>query len=301
MRDVCIGIDLGTCYSCVGVWQNDRVEIIANDMGNRTTPSCVAFSATERLVGESAKNQIAMNPTNTIFDAKRLMGRNFNDPDVQRIIKNYPFKIKDNGNNKPCFEVEYKGEIKTFTPEEIGAMVLSKMKQIAEEYLGHEVKKAVISVPAYFSNAQREATKDAGIIAGLTVLRIINEPTASCLAYKLDKKSSKELNILVFDCGGKQICLRLPVIWSTKLKSGELLETPKSLSHHNATRESKREGLKRDKIGQSAAKLRDLQKRFRHGKYMSPKGEERSETSFKAKPRNWHACIATSAGHDSII
>ncbi|KAI8083271.1 hsp71-like protein [Gilbertella persicaria] len=196
-----IGIDLGTTYSCVGVWQNDRVEIIANDQGNRTTPSYVAFTDTERLVGDAAKNQVAMNPHNTVFDAKRMIGRRFDDHEVQADMKHWPFKVvkKD---TKPYAHVEYKGETKDFSPEEISAMILGKMKEIAEAYLGKKVDSAVITVPAYFNDSQRQATKDAGTIAGLNVLRIINEPTAAAIAYGLDKKSKGETNVLIYDLGG---------------------------------------------------------------------------------------------------
>ena len=196
-----IGIDLGTTYSCVGVWQNDRVEIIANDQGNRTTPSFVAFTDTERLIGDAAKNQVSMNVENTVFDAKRLMGRDFNDPQVQSDLKHFSYKVVDN-NGKPNIKVQYKYEEKTFTPEEISSMVLLKMKQTAEEYLGEKVTKAVVTVPAYFNDAQRRATKDAGTIAGLEILRIINEPTAAAIAYGLDKQDQVEKNVLIFDLGG---------------------------------------------------------------------------------------------------
>ena len=202
-KKTAIGIDLGTTYSCVGVFQHGKVEIIANDQGNRTTPSYVGFTDTERLIGDGAKNQVAMNPSNTIFDAKRLIGRNYNDPTVQSDMKHWPFKVGNHG-GKPKLEVEYKSDQKTFTPEEISAMVLTKMKETAESYLGHEVKDAVVTVPAYFNDSQRQATKDAGVIAGLNILRIINEPTAAAIAYGLDKKksSNKESNVLIFDLGG---------------------------------------------------------------------------------------------------
>lgn len=196
-----VGIDLGTTYSCVAHFANDRVEIIANDQGNRTTPSYVAFTDTERLIGDAAKNQAAMNPHNTVFDAKRLIGRKFDDPEVTNDAKHYPFKVIDKG-GKPVVQVEYKGETKTFTPEEISSMILTKMKETAENFLGTEVKDAVVTVPAYFNDSQRQATKDAGTIAGLNVLRIINEPTAAAIAYGLDKKSQKEHNVLIFDLGG---------------------------------------------------------------------------------------------------
>lgn len=196
-----IGIDLGTTYSCVAHYTNDRVEIIANDQGNRTTPSYVAFNDTERLIGDAAKNQAAMNPKNTVFDAKRLIGRKYDDPEVLTDAKHFPFKIV-NQSGKPKIEVELKGETKVFTPEEISSMVLTKMKETAENYLGTEVKDAVITVPAYFNDSQRQATKDAGLIAGLNVLRIINEPTAAAIAYGLDKTGHGDHNVLIFDLGG---------------------------------------------------------------------------------------------------
>lgn len=198
-----IGIDLGTTYSCVAHFTQDRIDIIANDQGNRTTASTVAFTDTERLIGDAAKNQAAMNPTNTVFDAKRLIGRKFTDAEVQEDIKHFPFKVIDKG-GKPQIQVEFKGETKVFTPEEISSMVLTKMKETAETYLGGPVTDAVITVPAYFNDSQRQATKDAGLIAGLNVLRIINEPTAAAIAYGLDKKgqAGREQNVLIFDLGG---------------------------------------------------------------------------------------------------
>jgi L1 cell adhesion molecule like protein len=203
--NIAIGIDLGTTFSCVGVWQNDRVEIIANDQGNRTTPSYVSFTSEERLLGDAAKQVAAANPKNTVFDAKRLIGRRFNDPTVSADSKHWPFKVVD-VDGKPKIEVEFKNETKQFLPEEISAMVLTKMKQTAESYLGQEVKNAVITVPAYFNDSQRQATKDAGAIAGLNVLRIINEPTAAAIAYGLDKVGDgKTQNVLIFDTGGKNI------------------------------------------------------------------------------------------------
>jgi len=196
-----VGIDLGTTYSCVGIFREDRCDIIANDQGNRTTPSFVAFTDTERLIGDAAKNQVAMNPHNTVFDAKRLIGRKFADAEVQADMKHFPFKIIDKG-GKPIIQVEFKGEEKQFTPEEISSMVLTKMRETAEAYLGGTVNNAVVTVPAYFNDSQRQATKDAGLIAGLNVLRIINEPTAAAIAYGLDKKIEGERNVLIFDLGG---------------------------------------------------------------------------------------------------
>ncbi|KAA8647505.1 hypothetical protein EYZ11_012435 [Aspergillus tanneri] len=196
-----VGIDLGTTYSCVGVFRDDRIEIIANDQGNRTTPSFVAFTDTERLIGDAAKNQVAMNPHNTVFDAKRLIGRRFADAEVQSDMKHWPFKVIEKG-GKPVIQVEFKGEEKQFTPEEVSSMVLTKMRETAESYLGGTVNNAVITVPAYFNDSQRQATKDSGLIAGLNVLRIINEPTAAAIAYGLDKKTEGERNVLIFDLGG---------------------------------------------------------------------------------------------------
>ena len=200
-KDIAIGIDLGTTYSCVAIYQNGNVEIIANDQGERTTPSYVGFSDTERLIGDAAKIASTSNPTNTVYDAKRMIGRDFSDEKLQEDMKHFSFQVVDH-NNKPKIKVNYKGEDKEFTPEEISAMVLTKMKQTAELYLGHPVKNAVITVPAYFNDSQRQATKDAGVIAGLNVLRIINEPTAAAIAYGLDKINDTQRNILIFDFGG---------------------------------------------------------------------------------------------------
>tara|TARA_B100001093_G_scaffold517937_1_gene601049 strand:- start:1972 stop:3882 length:1911 start_codon:yes stop_codon:yes gene_type:complete len=197
---VAIGIDLGTTYSCVGWWKDNRCEIIANDQGNRTTPSYVAFTESERLIGDGAKNQASMNPENTIFDAKRLIGRKFDDSSVQGDIKIFPFTVISR-DNKPIIQINHKDETKTFQPEEISSMVLTKMKDVAESYIGEKVDSAVITVPAYFNDSQRQATKDAGMIAGLNVLRIINEPTAAAIAYGLDKKEGEKL-VLIFDLGG---------------------------------------------------------------------------------------------------
>lgn len=196
-----VGIDLGTSFSCVGVFRNGKVDIIANDQGNRTTPSYVAFTHTGRLIGDGAKSQVTMNAGNTVFDVKRLIGRRFTDESVLANMKHWPFKVVDD-EGKPKVEVEYKGEITRFTPEEISSMVLVKMKKTAETFLGERVQEAVITVPAYFNNAQREATKDAGTIAGLHVLRIINEPTAAALAFGLEKNITGEKNVMVYDLGG---------------------------------------------------------------------------------------------------
>ncbi|KAL7253992.1 hypothetical protein ACSBR1_008359 [Camellia fascicularis] len=217
-----IEIDLGTTYSCVGVWQHDRVEIIANDQGNRTTPSYVVFTDTERLIGNAAKNQVAMNPTNTVFDAKRLIGRRYSDASVQSDIKLWPFKVIAGPGDKPMIVVSYKGEEKQFATEEISSMVLIKMKEIA-----------VVTVPAYFNDSQRQATKDAGVIAGLNVMRIINEPTAAAIAYGLDKKaeSSGEKNVLIFDLGGGTFDVSLLTIeegiFEVKATAGQYWRIPK--------------------------------------------------------------------------
>lgn len=200
-KDIAIGIDLGTTYSCVGVYLNGKVEIIANDLGERTTPSYVSFNESERLIGMAAKNAASSNPINTIYDAKRMIGRDFSDSKIQEDMKHFSFKLVDR-NNKPTISVQYKGEDKEFTPEEISAMILTKMKETAEAFLGCQVKNAVVTVPAYFNDAQRQATKDAGIIAGLNVLRIINEPTAAAIAYGIDKINETQRNVLIFDFGG---------------------------------------------------------------------------------------------------
>jgi L1 cell adhesion molecule like protein len=197
-----IGIDLGTTYSCVGVWQHDRVEIISNDQGNRTTPSYVAFTDDERLIGDAAKNQTAMNPRNTVFDAKRLIGRKFSDKKVQDDMKDWSYEVVAGPGDKPMIKVESHGERKTFSPEEISSMVLTKMKNIAESFMGKPVKDAVVTVPAYFNDSQRQATKDAAAIAGLNCLRIINEPTAAAIAYGLDKNKDEDKTVLIFDLGG---------------------------------------------------------------------------------------------------
>jgi len=194
-----VGIDLGTTYSCVGIWKNGRVEIIANDQGNRITPSYVAFSDEDRLVGEAAKNQATINPSQTLFDVKRLIGRRFSEPSVQKDMKLLPFQVLEQA-GKPMISIRSNGADKVMAPEEVSSMVLTKMKETAENFLGQEVKHAVITVPAYFNDAQRQATKDAGKISGLNVLRVINEPTAAAIAYGLDKKG--ERNILVYDLGG---------------------------------------------------------------------------------------------------
>merc|ERR1712166_387555 len=201
-ENIAIGIDLGTTYSCVGCWKNNNVEIIADEQGNRTTPSYVAFTETERLIGVAAKNQVSMNTLNTVFDAKRLIGRKFSDEEVKKDMEHWPFRLSADSNDKPVITVDYKGEEKTMKPEEISSMILSKMKATAENFLGKDVDSAVITVPAYFNDAQRQATKDAGAIAGLNVLRIINEPTAAAIAYGLDTEIKEEQKVLIFDLGG---------------------------------------------------------------------------------------------------
>ncbi|KAE8780797.1 heat shock cognate 70 kDa protein 2-like [Hordeum vulgare] len=213
-----IGIDLGTTYSCVGVWQHGRVEIVANDQGNRTTPSCVAFTDTERLIGEGAHNQGVRNSSNTVFDVKRLIGRNFTDPTVQSDAKHWPFEMTGGDDDKPKITVSFRGIKKEFSPEEISAMVLLKMKETAEAYLGTAITDAVVTVPAYFNGSQRQATKDAGAIAGLNVMRIINEPTAAAIAYSMEQKWSDteaqkpERVVLIYDLGGGTLDVSLVVI-----------------------------------------------------------------------------------------
>lgn len=204
------GCDLGTTYSCAGIFRNGTVEIISNDQGNRTTPSWVAFTDTERLIGDAAKNQAATNPANTVFDIKRLIGRKFSDETVQADMKHWPFKvIAEPGTDKPLVEVQYKGETHRFSPEQISAMILGKMRQIVEDYVGGEAPDAVITVPAYFNDGQRQATKDAATIAGINVLRIINEPTAAAMAYGFNETSKEEKNILVYDLGVSSLFLHM--------------------------------------------------------------------------------------------
>ena len=200
---VAFGCDLGTCYSAVGIWQSGRVEIITNEQGNRITPSMVCFKEDgERVIGDGAKAAAAMNPRTTIYDAKRLIGRRFKDPVVQDDMKLWPFEVQDDGHDRPQIVCDVGGEKKKFYAEEISAMVLSKMREIVESYVGDTVTDCVITVPSYFGDAQRQATKDAAKIAGLNVLRMINEPTAAAIAYGLDKAADKEHTILVFDLGG---------------------------------------------------------------------------------------------------
>lgn len=198
---VAIGIDLGTGLSCSGIWRNNRVDIIPNRQGLNITPSYVAFNDTEKLVGDAAKNQATMNAVNTIYDAKRLIGRKFSDPQVQEDMKLWPFKVEDDGNDRPHIVVEYKNEEKRFYPEEISSFILTYMKEISEDFIGEKINDVVITVPAYFNDSCRQATKDAATIAGLNVLRIINEPTAAAIAYGLDKKIDKEKSVLIFDVG----------------------------------------------------------------------------------------------------
>jgi len=198
-----IGIDLGTTYSCVGIFQNGKVEIIANEQGNRITPSYVAFTDSERLIGDAAKNQVSFNPENTIYDAKRLIGRRYSDATVKADMRLWPFKVI-NKNGKPYINVNFKRKKVSFAAEEISAMILTKMKNIVETYLGQKITHAVVTVPAYFNDSQRQATKDAGIISGMNILRIINEPTAAAIAYGLDK-NNKNKNVIVYDLGGGKI------------------------------------------------------------------------------------------------
>ncbi|KAL6195619.1 hypothetical protein ACLB2K_031237 [Fragaria x ananassa] len=225
-KPLAIGIDLGITYSCVGVWRNDHVEIIPNEQGNRTTPSYVSFTETRRLIGDVAKNQASMNPMNTVFDAKRLIGRKFSDECVQNDMKLWPFKVCKDMWNRPKIVIKYKGKEREFAAEDISAMVLYKMRQIAEAYLGLMAQNVVITVPAYFNNHQRQATKDAGIIAGLNVMRIINEPTAAAIAYGLDKIHTNvgPKNVLVFDLGGGTFDISLLTIEEGVFESIEEIE-----------------------------------------------------------------------------
>jgi len=208
-EEIAAGFDIGTTTSCAAIWINDRVEIIPDSQtGSRIIPSYVSFTDEEKLVGDAAKSQSTMNPKNTVYDSKRLIGRKFDDAVVQEDAKLWSFSVSGDKNNKPLINVQYKNEDKQFHPEQISAMVIQRLKETTEAYLGHPLKKVVITVPAYFNDSQRQATKDAGTIAGLEVLRIINEPTAAAIAYGLDKADSKkESNILVFDCGGKNVLL----------------------------------------------------------------------------------------------
>lgn len=217
-KERAVGIDLGTTYSCVAVWQHDRVEIIVNDQGNRVTPSIVAFTPSERLVGDGAKYQVATNPHNTVFDVKRLIGRRFSDLDVQSDMKLWPFTVVSGDNGKPLIQVEYKGQTKEFAAEEISSMVLLKMKMIAEAYLQSDVKNAVVTVPAYFSDSQRKATKDAAVIAGLNVMRIINEPTAAAIAYGFSTHCTEKKTILIFDLGGGTFDVSILTVESGKFE-----------------------------------------------------------------------------------
>lgn len=204
-EDIAAGFDIGTTTSCAAIWINDRVEIIPDSQtGSRIIPSYVSFTDEDKLVGDAAKNQSTQNPKNTVYDAKRLIGRKFNDPTVQDDVKLWSFEVVGDSANKPLINVTYKKEAAQYHPEQISAMVIQRLKETVESFIGHPLKKVVITVPAYFNDSQRQATKDAGAIAGLEVLRIINEPTAAAIAYGLDKTDDKkEKNILVFDCGGK--------------------------------------------------------------------------------------------------
>uniref|UniRef100_A0A8C2ZAW3 Endoplasmic reticulum chaperone BIP n=1 Tax=Cyclopterus lumpus TaxID=8103 RepID=A0A8C2ZAW3_CYCLU len=268
-----VGIDLGTTYSCVGVFKNGRVEIIANDQGNRITPSYVAFTSEgERLIGDAAKNQLTSNPENTVFDAKRLIGRSFADPSVQQDLKYFPFKVTDK-KSKPHIQVDIGGgQMKTFAPEEISAMVLTKMKETAEAYLGKKVTHAVVTVPAYFNDAQRQATKDAGTIAGLNVMRIINEPTAAAIAYGLDKRDG-EKNILVFDLGGEDFDQRVMEHFIKLYKK----KTGKDVRKDNRAVQKLRREVEKAKRGLSA----QHQARIEIESFFE--GEDFSETLTRAK------------------
>lgn len=216
-ENIAAGFDIGTTTSCAAVWMNDRVEIIPDfQTGSRIIPSYVSFTDEEKLVGDAAKSQASMNPKNTVYDAKRLIGRKADEPSVVADSKLWSFKVSSDSNNKPLINVKYQNKDKQYHPEQISAMVIQRLKETTEAFLGHPLKKVVITVPAYFNDSQRQATKDAGAIAGLEVLRIINEPTAASLAYGLDKTDDKnERNILVFDCGGKVLlptdCARTPI------------------------------------------------------------------------------------------
>ena len=218
MDRINIGIDLGTTYSCVGIFRHGKVEIIPNEHGNRTTPSYVAFTDTEFLISDDAKNQVARNPKNTVFAIKRLIGRKFDDPIFQADMKHWPFRVV-NDNGKPKIEIEYKKEKKVFTPEEISAMILKQMKKIAEKYIGIAVSDAVMTVPSYFTDSQRQSTKDAAHLAGLNVLRLVNESTAAAMAYGLDRSASDETRILVFDLGGEDFDNRMVEYFIEKFRN----------------------------------------------------------------------------------
>lgn len=298
-----IGIDLGTTYSCVGIFRDDRIEIIANDQGNRTTPSFVAFTDTERLIGDAAKNQVAMNPANTVFDAKRLIGRKFQDAEVQADMKHFPFKVIEKA-GKPVISVEFKGEEKQFTPEEISAMILTKMRETAESYLGGTVNNAVVTVPAYFNDSQRQATKDAGLIAGLNVLRIINEPTAAAIAYGLDKKTEGERNVLIFDLGGGTFDVSLLTIeegiFEVKSTAGDTHLGGEDFDNrlvNHFVNEFKR---KHKKVGSTSSTLEDSHANYSQDLTSNARALRRLRTACERAKRTLSSSAQTSIEIDSL-
>lgn len=289
VKEYVIGIDLGTTNSCVGVWINDKIEIIPNDQGNRTTPSFVAFTENERLVGDAAKNQAAMNPTNTIYDVKRLIGRKFDDEIVKQEMKSLSYMVVADNQNKPKVQVEYKGKTETFYPEEISAMILQYMKETAEAFLGQKVTKAVITVPAYFNDSQRQSTKDAGVIAGLDVLRIINEPTAAAISYGLDKTGvDVEKNVLIYDFGGGTFDSSILTI------DGGILEVKATIGDGHLGGEDIDNILVAHFVG-------EFKKKYKHDIATNPRALKRLKTACERAKRSLTSVTTTTIEIDSLM